>query len=378
MPEIHAKLSASSSHRWLHCPPSVKLEEDFPESTSEYAQEGTLAHSICELKLSKQYAPMGPRTFTTRFNKLKKDAFYQDEMDKYTDDYIEFIKGQTIAFNIKPTVLIEKQVSFGNYVPEGFGTSDCIIIGGDIIEVVDFKYGKGVEVSAEENTQMMLYALGALDTYGMLYDIKTVKMSIIQPRINNYSTWTVGTQYLRDWGESIKPTAQMAFNGEGEFSSGEWCRFCKAKATCRARAEKNLELAKLDFAKGETLTNDEIGDILVKAQDLAQWAADLKDYALQECLNGGDITGWKAVEGRSVRQFKNTEDAFKVVTDSGIDEAMLYERKPITLTAVEKLLGKKAFDELLADEVIKPQGKPTLVPITDKRPVYSTIEKDFK
>ena len=378
MPEVHAKLSASSSHRWLHCPLSVKLEEDFPESTSDYAQEGTLAHSICELKLSKQYAPIGPRTFAIRFNKLKKAPFYQDEMDKYTDDYVEFIKGQAIAFESKPTVLIEKQVSFGNYVPEGFGTSDCIIIGNDTLEVVDFKYGKGVEVSAEENPQMMLYALGALDTYGMLYDITTVKMSIVQPRINNYSTWTVDTQYLRDWGESIKQTAQMAFNGEGEFSSGEWCRFCKAKATCRARAEKNLELAKLDFAKGETLTNDEIGDILVKAQDLAQWAADLKEYALQECLNGGDITGWKAVEGRSVRQFKNTEDAFKVVTDSGIDEAMLYERKPITLTAVEKLLGKKAFDELLADEVIKPQGKPTLVPITDKRPVYSTIEKDFE
>ena len=377
----HAVLSASSAHRWLVCTPSAKLEETFPETTSQYAEVGRLAHDIAELKLRKQFIePMEPRKFANQLKKFKEHELYQDEMLKHTDTYLEYIQGIVHGFSSPPYVAIEKRLDFSEYVPEGFGTGDCIIIGGSTLWVIDLKYGKGVPVSAENNPQVMLYALGAYEAYSFLYPIDTVKMAIVQPRLDSISEWEIPISDLLAWGESIRPIAQKARAGEGEYVSGDHCQFCRAKALCRARAEFNLDLEKYHGMKPPLISNEEVGQILTKAQDLAKWVKDLEDYALAECLAGNEIPGWKAVEGRSVRQFTDWEKAFQVLIENSIDEALLYERKPITLAATEKLLGKKKFEELLKDYVERPPGKPTLVPADDKREAITrpSAQEDFK
>lgn len=364
----HAILSTSSAHRWLICTPSARLEETFPDSTSQYAEEGRLAHEIAELKLRKHFIePMGPRAFGARLKKFKEHELFQEEMLKHTNTYMEYIQSIVHDFNSPPYVAIEKKLNFNKYVPEGFGTGDCIIIGGSILWVIDFKYGKGVPVTAEQNPQMMLYALGAYEAYCFLFPIETVKMTIVQPRLDNISEWETPIADLLAWGESIKPIAQKAWAGEGEYVSGDHCQFCRARSLCRARSEFNMALEEYAGMKPPLLTNEEVGQILAKAQDLVKWVKDLEEYALAECLAGNEIPGWKAVEGRSVRQFVDQDKAFTVLIQNGIDEAVLYERRPITLAAVEKLLGKQKFNELLADFVERPPGKPTLVPENDKR-----------
>lgn len=364
----HALLSASGACRWLACTPSARLEETLPESTSEYAEEGRLAHEIAELKLRKAFVePIGPRKFNNQLKKFKENPLYQDEMLKHTDTYLDYVSGIVHGFTALPYVAVEKRLDYSSYAPEGFGTGDTIIIGGNILHVIDFKYGKGVPVSAEMNPQMMLYALGAYTEYSFLYPIETVKMVIIQPRLDMVSEYELITENLLAWGESIKPIAQTAFAGEGEFVPGDHCRFCRAKALCRARSEFNTELESYQQMKPPLISNEEVGQILQRARDLAKWVKDLEDYALAECLKGNEVPGWKAVEGRNVRQFTNQDDAFAVLTGAGYDEAILYERKPITLTNVEKLLGKPKFNELLTNYVEKPPGKPTLAPINDKR-----------
>ncbi len=364
----HAILSTSSAHRWLICTPSARLEETFPDSTSQYAEEGRLAHEIAELKLRKHFIePMGPRAFGARLKKFKEHELFQEEMLKHTNTYMEYIQSIVHDFNSPPYVAIEKKLNFNKYVPEGFGTGDCIIIGGSILWVIDFKYGKGVPVTAEQNPQMMLYALGAYEAYCFLFPIETVKMTIVQPRLDSISEWETPIADLLAWGESIKPIAQKAWAGEGEYVSGDHCQFCRARSLCRARSEFNMALEEYAGMKPPLLTNEEVGQILAKAQDLVKWVKDLEEYALAECLAGNEIPGWKAVEGRSVRQFVDQDKAFTVLIQNGIDEAVLYERRPITLAAVEKLLGKQKFNELLADFVERPPGKPTLVPENDKR-----------
>lgn len=377
----HAILSASSAHRWLVCTPSARLEETFPETTSQYAEEGRLAHEIAELKLRKHFIePMGPRTFANRLKKFKEHPLYQDEMMRHTDTYLEYVQGISHSFSSPPYVAVEKRLDFSKYVPDGFGTGDCIIIGGNTMWVIDLKYGKGVPVSAERNPQMMLYALGAYEAYSFLYPIETVKMAIVQPRLDSISEFELPINDLLAWGESIRPIAQKAWKGEGEYISGDHCQFCRAKALCRARAEFNLSLEEYHGMKPPLISNEEVGQILTKARHLAQWVKDLEEYALAECLAGNEIPGWKAVEGRSVRQFTDWEKAFQVLTENGIDEALLYERKPITLAATEKLLGKKRFEELLKDYVERPPGKPTLVPETDKREAITrpSAQDDFQ
>ena len=365
--QAHAILSASGAHRWLACTPSARLEATLPDATSVYAEEGTLAHDIAALKLRKHIEPMSQRAFNSRLKKLQKHELYQDEMLRHTDAYLEHVKQITIGYDFVPYVAIEVRVHFGEYVPEGFGTADCIIIGGNELHVFDFKYGKGVPVDAEQNPQMMLYALGALSKYSLLYNIDVVKMTIVQPRLDAISTWGISASDLRDWGEGVRPIAEKAFKGEGVFYPGDHCRFCRASSTCRARAEFYLALEGFQKIQPDLLSNDEIGAILERAQDLQAWIKDLQDYALNQCLSGIDVPGWKAVEGRSVRQWTDADKAFETLVTAGVDEAMLYERKPLTLAATERILGKKRFGELVGSYVDRPPGRPTLAPETDKR-----------
>lgn len=364
----HALLGASSSHKWLVCTRSARLEETMPEVKSTYADEGSLAHEIGELKLRKAFVePMGMRTFNSRLKKLQEKPLYDPEMLTCTDVYLDYVSKIAHSFTTSPYIAVEKRIDYGTYVPEGFGTGDCILIGGNTIYVIDYKHGKGVPVSAEENPQMMLYALGAYTEYSFLYLIEKVVMVIIQPRLDNISEYEMPIDFLLRWGENIKPLAEMAFKGEGELISGDHCGFCKAKATCRARADVHTALEDFKQMKPPLISNEEVGEILLRAQNLAKWVKDLEDYALAELIKGNDIAGWKAVEGRSNRVITDVDKAFEVLKTNGTDEAMLYERKPLGITALEALIGKKVFGELLTSYIDKPPGKPTLAVITDKR-----------
>lgn len=388
-PEKHALLSASSAHRWLACTAAPRFEAQFPEKTSEYAEEGRLAHAICELKVLKHFAGLAQRTYTLRLNKLKKNPLYSAEMDKTSDVYLEHLVEKAMTYDSPPGVSPEVRVDFGEYVPEGFGTCDCIMIGGDTLDITDYKHGKGVPVSAENNSQMRLYALGALKRYRPAYGdrIKKVRMTIDQPRIQTeVSTETISVEELLRWGESIKPIAAKAYMGLGEFHPGEHCRFCRGKAQCRARAEQNtaLEEFKDCVPGGKTpadnkavLTDAEVGDLLERGKQLVAWYKDLEDYALHAVLDGGNIPGWKAVAGRSNRAFTDRDAAIGAAIQAGYDEALLYDRIPKSLSEIEKLMGKAEFADTLGSFVIKPQGKPTLVPISDKREPYSPAAADF-
>lgn len=388
-PEKHALLSASSASRWLTCTAAPRFEEGLPESTSTYAEEGRLAHAIAELKVLKKFTVMTGRTYTTRLNKLKKDALYDQEMDKTTDLYLEHLTEQAMLYDSSPTVVAEVKVDFGEYAPEGFGTCDCVMIGGDTLSITDYKHGKGVPVSAVGNPQMRLYALGALKRYAPVFGdtIKQVRMTIDQPRLDSYTSDLITVEELRAWGESIKPIAQKAFSGLGEFVPGEHCRFCRGKAQCRARANVNTALE--DFKDcvlpgkpvlddlAHILTDAEIGDLLIRGQQLVQWYKDLEEYATKALLDGRPIEGWKLVAGRSNRTFTDQDAAIKAVIAAGYDEALVYDRKPKTLSELEKLMGKAEFAEKIGSYVVKPLGKPTLAPATDKREVYNPAAADF-
>ena len=402
-PEKHALLSASSASRWLKCTAAPRFEEGLPENTSEYAEEGRLAHAIAELKVLKKFTVMTSRTYNTRLNKLKKEPLYNQEMDKTTDLYVEHLTEQAMLYDSAPTVAAEVKVDFGEYVPEGFGTCDCVMIGGDTLSITDYKHGKGVPVSAIGNPQMKLYALGALKRYAPIFGdtIKKVRMTIDQPRLETTPTTdTLTVEELRAWGESIKPIAQKAFSGLGEFVPGEHCRFCRGKAQCRARANTNTALE--DFkdcvpagewnAKAEAfvasggvvngvpptlLSDEEIGDLLIRGQQLVQWYKDLEEYALKTLLDGKPIAGWKLVAGRSNRTFTDQDAAIKAVIAAGYDEALVYDRKPKSLSELEKLMGKAEFAEKIGNFVVKPLGKPTLALETDKRETYCPAASDF-
>ena len=353
-PEKHALLSASSASRWLNCTAAPRFEEGLPERTSEYAEEGRLAHAIGELKVLKKCTPMSTRTYNTRLNKLKKNPLYDPEMDKTTDLYLEHITEQVMDYDSAPTVAVEVRVDFSDYVPEGFGTCDCCIIGGDLLSITDYKHGKGVPVSAVGNPQMKLYALGALRRYAAVFGdtIKRVRMTIDQPRLDSYTTDEITVDELRAWGESIKPIAQKAYSGLGEFVPGDHCRFCRGKAQCRARANVNTALE--DFKgcvpagsipadatvpqehshtgaiTGEEvhplLSDEEIGDLLERGAQLVQWYKDLEAYATEALLAGKEIPGWKLVAGRSNRTFTDQDAAIQAVIAAGYDEALVYPK----------------------------------------------------
>ena len=364
----HALLGPSSAARWIACPPSVKLCEQFEDVESEYAKEGSLAHEIAELKVRKLIDPgLTSRKFTAAMKKLKEKELYQEEMQGYTDEYVEFIQEQMYSYPTTPHIAVEQKVDFSEYVPDGFGTADCILIANDTLHIIDFKYGKGVPVSVENNAQLLLYALGAYLAYEMIYPIEHIKMSIVQPRLANIDTWECSLDYLLEFAKIAQEKATMALKGKGDFNCGEHCKFCKAKAICKERANVNLELAKYEFKAADQLTLEEIGEILEKAKDLAKWAEDLKEYALSESLKGNEVPGWKAVNGRGSRSFKNTDEAIKVLVDNGIAEELLYERKYLTLAQIEKTVGKKEFNSLVGDLIVMNVGKPTLVEASDKR-----------
>ncbi len=363
----HAKLSASSSARWLACPPSALLNAKVADTASDFAREGTCAHKLAEYKVNKLLGH-NVRDPTENLD------FFDGEMAECTDSYVQYIAEETAKYH-QPVVMVEQKLDFSSYVPDGFGTGDCIIVADEVLTVIDFKYGKNVLVSAESNSQMMLYALGALELFDILYDIAEIKMVIFQPRMQNVSEYTISVTELTDWAEhTLKPTATLAAEGKGEFQVGEHCRFCKVKATCRKRAEYNLMLAQYDFAMPAELEDTEIEAILEKADKLVSWVNDIKDYALSQALAGKRWRGWKLVEGRSTRKYTDENAVAEAVKANGADP---YEHKVLGLTAMQKLLGKKQFEELLGGLIYKPQGKPTLVPELDKRPEWSSAENDF-
>lgn len=388
MPEKHALLSASSAGRWLNCPPSARINAEMEDTSSEYAAEGTLAHSMCEIKLTGYVSAIPKRTTNSKLNKLKKDKLYQAEMDGYTDDYLNYVKEIAIGLSGAPTVRIEEQVDYSDYAPEGFGTADCLILYSDELHVIDFKYGRGVEVSAEDNPQLKLYALGAIKKFAFLYSIKKVVLHIVQPRIDNFSSWETSADELRSWGESIKPIAQLAYEGKGNFNSGAHCRFCKLSATCRKRSEDNLALAQYEFKNppefthdgSPTLTDEEIGEVLTLGAQLKKWYEDLEKYALGMILYGKKYDGWKAVEGRGTRRFINPDDVPKVLEKMGLSPDLAYEREILSPAKLEKLIGKNDFADNFGGIVEKSKGKPTLAPASDKRPEYvsgTTAAEDF-
>lgn len=389
----HALLSASGAERWLHCTPSARLEDTFPDVSGPYAEEGSLAHTMAELKVRKKFIePMGPKKYHTRLNKLKRDPLYQSEMGTCTDDYLDYISGVALKYESEPYVTAEVKLDYGDYAPEGFGTADCIIIGDNTLHVIDFKYGKGTPVTVEHNPQLMLYGLGALNKYQLLYNIGTVALTIFQPRAQGETVkeWSVSTEKLLAWGDDIKPTARIAFDGKGEFVPGDWCRFCRARGTCRSHANQYTALEDFgDLSETKTgsfpvpplLSDTEVGEVLKRAIDIEKWISELKEYALNAVLSGKTIPGWKAVEGRSRRVWDNMDKAFNDIKAAGVDEELMYERKPLTLAALEKVIGKKKFMEIAGNHIVKEPGKPTLAVESDKREAVTAItsaEEDFK
>lgn len=369
----HALLSASSAHRWLACTPSAKLEEQFPDTTSGAAKEGTLAHELAELKVRNYFytTDFGKRKLNAAIKKLQKEELWQDEMMGYTDQYLDYIKVVAMADRIQGRAEIEKRVDYGKWAPGGFGTADCLLLKGNQLHVFDFKYGKGVPVSAEENPQMMLYALGARDMYSLLYHFEEFHLHIIQPRIDNVSEWSCTEEELLKFGSYVQERAALAIEGKGEFCPGEsQCRFCRARQQCRARAEENVRLA-FETDKGKLpplISSEDAGRYLTLGEDVKKWLEDLKEWALAECLAGKSVPGWKAVEGRGSRDWTNMDAAFEMLTKSGLaEEAVLWEKKPLTLAQVEKLLGKKDFQDVVGEFVVKNPGKPALVKESDKR-----------
>lgn len=371
--DSHAILSASGSHRWLNCSPSARLELGFENKETTAAAEGSAAHALCEHKLRKALRMRSKRPVS---------SYDSDDMEEHSDAYVAFVMEQLEIAKQSckdPLILIEQKLDFSCYVPQGFGTGDCIIIADEKLHIIDFKYGMGVLVDAVENTQMKLYALGALEIYDNLYDIKEASMTIFQPRRDNISTWTIPVEELKDWAENeLKPKAQMAINGEGDYLSGEWCTFCRASVKCRARAEAKLELARYEFILPPLLTDMEIEEILDKMPDITKWANEIMVYATDAAVNHGKKwSGFKVVEGRSNRKYKDEDVVADVAKTNGYKD--IYYQSLITITEMQKLMGKKQFEEILGDLIYKPPGKPTLVPIADKRAAMniSNVNNEF-
>lgn len=380
----HALLGASGAHRWLHCTKSARLEAGFADTTSEAAREGTLAHELAEVKVRHYFykADFGKTKLDRAVKKLKAQELWQDEMDRYTDEYLDYIKSVALSYPSEPSVMLEKRVSYNTYAPEGFGTADCILLGGGTLHIIDFKYGKGVPVSADHNPQLSLYALGAFEAYQFLYPIENIRLSIVQPRLDNFSEWGCSLMGLLAWGEYVKTRAALAWKGEGEFAPGEeTCRFCRARAQCRARADYNTRLAFSIEELPPLISPEEAGKRLLALEDVAKYQKDLQAWALSECLAGREVPGWKAVEGRSIREWTDMKKAFQTLKENEIPEALLYEKKPLTLSQIEKAVGKKEFQEIAGGFITKPPGKPALVKETDKRPAITntiTAEKAFQ
>lgn len=385
----HALLAASAANRWLNCTPSAKLEDaEGPRESSIYAEEGTLAHELGELYIRHDVLEtIDDQVFSDRFDEIMNNQLFSEEMLDVVPIYVDYCTEQfnaAKANDAQSIMDVEQKLDLTEYVPESFGTADCVVIGGNLIEVIDYKHGKGVPVYAEWNKQLMLYGLGALRKYDMLFDIEEVRLTIVQPRINNISSWQISVKELIDWAETeLAPAAKLAFAGDGELKAGEWCKFCAVKNRCKALYQKNMELAKYDFQKPALLNDEEIADILKKTPALIEWANSIQEYAQDKAINQGKVwPGFKLVEGISRRKWLD-EDAVAEAIFTKIPEAsedQVYDMKLKTITQIEKIFGKKTVAEQLSDVIVKPQGKPTLVPVSDKRPALGTEEaiNDFK
>ena len=376
----HARLNASSSHRWEHCPPSVKLSEQFADIPSPYAEEGTFLHELCEMKLHRYLGDMTAEAVDSTYAALKDNEYYTEEAESVTDEYVSFCIETIEAVRLScsdPLILVEHRLDYSEYVPEGFGTGDLIIVADGVLEIVDFKGGRGVRVEADHNSQLMLYALGALLEFDPLYDVRTIRMNIIQPRLNNFSAFEMTADELLDWAEHvIKPKALLAYEGKGEFCAGDWCRFCKARHVCRTRSEYFMRLAARDFKQPDLLTDEEIADILPVAESLNNWVADLIAYATQQAVDGKQWPGYKLVAGRSVRRYTSEAEVIKAATNAGYTD--IYKTTLLSVGDLEKRLGRKTFNDVLGKYIVKPIGSPTLVPESDPRKPYSDAANDFK
>lgn len=378
MPSSHARLSASSAERWINCPGSIKLAEELnlKGTSSAYADEGTLAHSVAEFKL------VGPKSGAKKNAERKKwqaSEYWCGEMDEATEFYREEVESEYIRLLKKDAstiMMAEQRIDLTPWIPEGFGTSDAVVIGAGELHVFDLKYGKGVKVEAVGNPQLRLYGLGSAHLFKDLYEFDTVVLHIIQPRLDHISEEVNKLEDLEAWGENVvKPAAEEASAGSDKRACGDWCRFCPAKAVCRERAEKNLELTRYDFKKPAALTEDEIGAILALQDQLTAWVKDVSDYALQRALEGIKFAGWKLVAGRANRRYTDEDKVAETLEKAGFNRSLLYERKLLTITAMERLVGKKQFSDLLEGDaglVVKPEGKPVLVPASDRREELNT------
>lgn len=379
----HALLSPSSAHRWLNCPLAPRLEAQLPEQTSEYAREGTVAHSVCEITAKKHFKKVKAAEYNKVIKKLKADPLWDDEMLHTAEIYVEHLAERAMSFENEPYIAFEVKVDISDYVPEAFGRCDCVMFAGSTLIITDYKHGKGVPVSATENPQLMLYALGALKLYQPLFGgaLQRVEIYIDQPRLGAYESWECGVSELLDWGKYVKPKADMAFMGFGEYHAGEWCRFCRANGLCKAQAEQQIG-AFDDFKNAvenpsALLTPAEMGDALERGKNLVAWFESIKEKALESILNGTEVPGWKAVEGRSTRVWTDQDKALEKLQTSGIERAVIYDSVPKTLAQLEKLLGKTKFAELVGEFIVKPQGKPTLASADDTRKEYNSAAADF-
>ena len=380
----HALLSASGAQRWLSCPPSARLEEAVEEQSSEYAKEGSFAHELAELYLAQELGLIKKSEFNKRLKELRQNPFYSEELDAYVKIYLDFAIekiNEARARTRDAVVLLEMKLDYSTWVPEGFGSGDLVLVTDDVLEVIDFKFGRGIQIGAEDNPQMRLYALGALSQFGCLYEVNTVRMTIVQPRLDSISTDEMAVEELVDWGEKmVKPIADLAFKCEGEFKAGGHCRFCRVRATCRARAEMNMKLACYDFKEPPLLTDEEIVEVLDAADEYMKWISDLQGYALDQAVNSGKKwPGYKLVEGRSYRRYKDQGKVAEALIAAGYKEDEIYEKVLLGITKMERAVGRKEFNELLVGLIEKPPGKAKLAPESDKRPaVKSTAEIDFK
>ena len=371
----HALLAPSAAHRWLNCPPSARLEESFSESESEAAAEGTFAHHFAEITLQNFL-------HNTKNKVDETNNYYSKSLEEYVSVYTDTViekYAQAKSKDKGANCLIEQQFSLSEFVPASFGHADAVILTNDTLEIVDLKYGKGVPVKAQNNSQLRLYALGVYAELSFLYDVKTVTMTIVQPRNGGISSETLTIEELLAWGEKIKPIAQLAFKGEGEFKAGKHCKFCRAANLCKALANYNLEKVKDDFDDPDLLNDDELSEILTRADDIIHWLNGVKSYALRESvINGKRWTGFKIVEGRSVRKIVDAEKAAEILKANGGEDSQIWKPKELLgLTALEKNFGKKKLNEMLAEVIQKPDGAPTLVNESDPRPEWNNVKNDF-
>lgn len=373
----HAVLSASGSKRWLSCPPSARLEQRFPDKAGEAAREGTHAHALAEAHLRHWLGELCDEDAEALLSSLRDNPLYTKEMDEYVSEYVDLCIEKINA--AQGLALVEERLDFSRWVKHGFGTGDMVILGDAVLEIVDLKYGKGVPVPAEGNPQMQLYALGAIEQYGCIYDFDHVRMSIFQPRNGGLSTHLISVDDLLAWGEEIKPIADLAYAGKGEFRAGDHCRFCKAAPQCKALSEYNMEIAKLEFQDADLLTDEEVSLVLSRVDELVRYAEKIKVFALNEALKGHKWPGYKVVEGHSNRRITDEVKASKLLRKAGYSDDVIY--KPLKMqgiTELEKALTKKKFMMLLGSVVEKPPGKPTLVPEEDERLEYDSAKNEFE